>query len=241
MWNLLDEGVRSKFGDVLHRLVDLYHLTEKLAAAAHAIDTDSKVAGERLNRWKMVLIHRDRAATDILQELVRSGLDEGVGENRPVHAAITYLQTHSADADRMNYARARRLGLPLGSGNAEATCKSLFEVRMKRCGARWKETTGEHMADGLHRLLAEVQHKPIPPLVPEYCLAVPEHIEVDAVIQRTQPTLSYYGYDMCYHCPGDTKMRVVLRDRNNHDQDITFARAVPTHYLMTIDLNDTRI
>jgi hypothetical protein len=57
-------------------LVDLYHLTEKLAAAAHAIDSDSKVAGERLNRWKMVLLNRGSAATDILQELVRSGLDD---------------------------------------------------------------------------------------------------------------------------------------------------------------------
>src|SRR5207249_9934138 len=38
MWNLLDEGFRPKFGDDLHRLVDLYHLTEKLAAAAHMID-----------------------------------------------------------------------------------------------------------------------------------------------------------------------------------------------------------
>lgn len=145
MWNLLDEGFRPKFGDDLHRLVDLYHLTEKLAAAAHTIDTDSKVAGERLSGWKKVLLNRGSAATDILQELVWSGLDEGVGENHPVHTAITYLQTHSADADRMNYARARRLGLPLGSGNAEATCKSLFEVRMKRCGARWKGATGEHI------------------------------------------------------------------------------------------------
>ena len=89
------------------------------------MDSDSKVAGERLNRWKMALINRGSAASDILQELARSGLDEGVGENHPVHAAITYLQTHSVDADRMNYARARRLGLALGSGNAEATCKSL--------------------------------------------------------------------------------------------------------------------
>ncbi len=145
MWNLLEEGFTPKFGDDLHRLVDLCHLTEKLGAAAHAMDSDSKAADEKLTRWKMTLLNRASAAIDILVELMESGLDEGVGENHPVHAAITYLQTHSAEADRMNYARARRLGLPLGSGNAEATCKSLFEVRMKRCGARWKEETGQHI------------------------------------------------------------------------------------------------
>jgi hypothetical protein len=145
MWNLLDEGFTPKFGNDLYRLVDLRHLEEKLAAAASAMDSDSKAVGERLRRWKMTLLNRASAAIDILVELMESGLDEGVGENHPVHAAITYLQTHSAEADRMNYARARRLGLPLGSGNAEATCKSLFEVRMKRCGARWKEETGEHI------------------------------------------------------------------------------------------------
>src|SRR5580704_7322453 len=144
MWNLLEDGFIPRFGNDLYRLVDLHHLMEKLGAAARVID-DPAAAGERLRGWKMSLLKRAHAATDILKELTASGRDEGVGTDHPVHAAITYIQTHSVDADRMNYARARRLGLALGSGNVEATCKSLFETRMKRCGARSKEETGQHI------------------------------------------------------------------------------------------------
>ncbi len=143
MWNLLEEGfTEERFGSEIHRLVDLYHLTEKLGAAARIIESDSDAL---LKRWKMMLLNKSSAAKDILGELIDSGMDEGPGEGHPVHAAITYLQSHYENADRMNYARARRIGLPLGSGNVEATCKSLFEMRLKRCGARWKNETGQHI------------------------------------------------------------------------------------------------
>ena len=143
MWNLLEEGfTEERFGSEIHRLVDLYHVTEKLGAAARIIESDSDAL---LKRWKMRLLNRSSAAKGILRELIASGMDEGPGEGHPVHAAITYLQSHYEDTDRMNYAQARRLGLPLGSGNVEATCKSLFEMRLKRCGARWKNETGQHI------------------------------------------------------------------------------------------------
>jgi len=145
MWHLLEEGFTpEQFGGDLHRLVDLHHLMEKLGAAARAIHGPA-ATGATLRRWKLSLLNRRHAAQAILAELVASGRDEGVGEDHPVHAAITYLQSHSGDADRMNYARARRLGLALGSGNVEATCKSLFEIRLKRCGSRWKNDTGQHI------------------------------------------------------------------------------------------------
>jgi hypothetical protein len=117
MWNLLEEGFIPKFGNDLYRLVDLHHLMEKLGGAARVID-QSSAAGERLRRWKMSLLNRASAATGILEELIASGMDGG-GTDHPVHAAITYIQSHSADADRMNYAQARRLGLALGSGSVE--------------------------------------------------------------------------------------------------------------------------
>ncbi len=130
--------------NAIHHLVDLRHVMEKLGAAARVLDGPSQASG-RLHRWRLALLNRRTAATDILEELVACGLDEGPGDDHPVHAAITYLRSHSEDADRMNYARARRLGLPLGSGNVEATCKSLFELRLKRGGARWKEESGQHI------------------------------------------------------------------------------------------------
>jgi hypothetical protein len=49
--------------------VDLHHLMEKLGAAARIIDGPA-VAGEKLRHWKLALLNRRSAATDILEELV---------------------------------------------------------------------------------------------------------------------------------------------------------------------------
>ena len=145
MWGLLDEWFTAEhFGDPIQRLVDFRHVLEKLSAAARVLDGPAQ-APTRVNRWRLALLNRRPAATEILAELVASGLDEGPGADHPVHAAITSLRSNTEAADRLNYARARRRGLPLGSGNVEATCKSLFELRLKRCGSRGKNASGQHI------------------------------------------------------------------------------------------------
>jgi hypothetical protein len=89
------------------------------------------------------LLNTETAALDILHELRASGREHvRIGDTQPVHEAITYLDHHW---QRMNYAAARASGRPIGSGNVEATCKTLVEVRMKRAGSRWKVPTARHV------------------------------------------------------------------------------------------------
>ena len=143
MWNLLEaEFGPDSFRDrIIRKLVDFYHLIEKLAPAAKVLFGDDHK--KNLARWKMSLLNRSSARVDILGELRDSGREDVmVDGEKPVHDAITYFERHHG---RMDYARARALGLPIGSGNVEATCKTLVNVRMKRAGCRWKIDTGEHI------------------------------------------------------------------------------------------------
>lgn len=120
--------------------VDFWHLIEKLGAASKLLAGDHE---QRIARWRLRLLNVETAALDILGELRASGREHvQVGETTPVHDAITYLDNGHT---KMNYAALRAAGLPIGSGNTEATCKTLVEVRMKRAGSRWNIETARHV------------------------------------------------------------------------------------------------
>jgi hypothetical protein len=138
LWNLLRAEVNEEtLGRPVYELIDLYHLLEKLHAAAVRIYGEAE-AGAVLQRWKMRLLNSDDAIHRIAAELDRSPCRSA----KEVHEATTYIENNH---DRMRYATARADGRPIGSGVVEATCKSLLAMRLKRPGARWKETTGEHI------------------------------------------------------------------------------------------------
>jgi hypothetical protein len=124
-------------------LVDFWHAAEYLCTAAKVLEIKRKARAGQFRRWRHALKHEDDAAARIVEQLEQSGLDKVTLDGvRPVEAAIRYFR---ARLPRMDYAAARRAGLPIGSGNVEATCKSLVTVRMKRPGARWKHTTGDEV------------------------------------------------------------------------------------------------
>lgn len=126
MWNLLEEAglTEAELGVPVVRLVDFWHLMEKLGKAARVIDEGS--AGARLLRWKLRLLNQKTAGTEIQEELCASGQEwVAEGKSYPVHEALTFLENQK---ERLGYAEAKELGLPIGSGNVEATCKSLFGI-----------------------------------------------------------------------------------------------------------------
>ncbi|NRD51770.1 ISKra4 family transposase [Corallococcus sp. AB030] len=143
---LLDEALcaHAPAADSVVRLVDFWHLMEKLGAAALVVAGEAH-ASALAEKWKLSLLNTPGAVWTLVSALHASGKRNVVlGDRRPVHEALTYLENHG---ERMHYAEARARGLPIGSGNVEATCKSLVALRMKRPGARWKEASGQHILD----------------------------------------------------------------------------------------------
>jgi hypothetical protein len=145
MSQLLDAVINEKsIGRPVHRTLDFWHLTEKLERAATVIASGTE-ATALVERWKSSLLNIADAWKRILRSRRDSGLEHlPVGDERPVHDAITYVENN---ADRLDYAGARLKAFPIDSGHVEATCKSLVGLRMKRPGARWKVATGQHVLD----------------------------------------------------------------------------------------------
>src|SRR5262249_47916598 len=95
MMNLLDAALASHAPAATQavRLVDFWHVMEKLGLAAVLIH--GALAPQVLQRWKLSLLNRPGAVWQVLTELHGSGLrHKRVGEARPVHEAITYLENH---------------------------------------------------------------------------------------------------------------------------------------------------
>lgn len=125
------EGVADRAWDLL----DYWHVVEKLAAAAR-LYTKGRALDDLLHRWKGWLLETKDAPQRIHDELTPHA------GRRAVDEALTYLENHG---HQMDYAAARRRGLPIGSGNVEASCKSVIRMRMVRGGARWSHEAGENV------------------------------------------------------------------------------------------------
>lgn len=147
MWNLLDPAFDpEKLQRAVRKLVDLWHLLGYVGKALR-VRYDEPRAAQELQRWKLRLLNQSKAAERLLAELEswsQSTRSTEVDGEPPVTKAITFLR-NQVEAGRADYAGARRAGQPVGSGHVEASCKSVVNVRFKRCGASWCEENAERL------------------------------------------------------------------------------------------------
>jgi hypothetical protein len=125
---------QEQFGPQGSYLVDFYHVSEYLAAAA----PPAKKPGDWLKRQQGHLLKNKVGL--VLRNLARRQEPLGAAE-RPVAKAYAYIEQRR---DQMDYAGAQENGLPIGSGEIESAHRHLIQARLKIPGA-WKEQNAELM------------------------------------------------------------------------------------------------
>jgi len=137
IWNLID----THFYDS-KQVVDWYHGTQHLAAAAQSLHEDESEAKRWYEKWKMKLYQGQ--AAQIAEYLTQAAAQRTASQ--PSNAATLqteagYFSTHQR---RMQYMQMREEGWPIGSGTVESGCKQ-FKHRFAGPGMRWSRAGAEHL------------------------------------------------------------------------------------------------
>lgn len=156
LWNLVEEWFANFGLPIEMKLLDRYHLFERLAQIAELLEREQRDRWILLERWRASLDRSDTAIKRICKEIEdrvyepmsRRRFPIGIDwplertpriptyKERVIEGHLTYCKNHR---DKMRYASARRCAYPIGSGPTEGACKSLIAARLKRSGQRWFE------------------------------------------------------------------------------------------------------
>lgn len=131
--------VAQQFGAQGSYLIDFYHVSEYLAAAAVAI------AGAQAKAWRQEQQEhlKENRALRVLAAL-KPHLESATqaDEVAPVRGCYRYLLKR---LDHLNYADALARGLPIGSGEIESAHRYVVQKRLKLAGAWWKAEQAANM------------------------------------------------------------------------------------------------
>jgi len=131
--------VAQHFGAQGNYLVDFYHVSEYLAAAAVAI------AGAQATAWRQAQQEHLKAnRTRRVLAALKAHLEPATqaDEAAPVRCCYRYLLKRLA---HLNYRDAIARGLPIGSGEIESAHRYVVQKRLKLAGAWWKEAQAANM------------------------------------------------------------------------------------------------
>ena len=142
LWTYIDENPQY---EGYEKLVDYHHTTEHLSRAAEAIfGKGSPKAQNWYNKYCEKLKGADGGAGRVLRSLNYYEHTAKLPKSRR-EALSTERTFFTRNEHRMDYARFRRHGWPIGSGPVEAACKSVVKTRLCRSGMRWSRSGGQHI------------------------------------------------------------------------------------------------
>ena len=134
--------IQSKevFREQGHFLCDFFHVSEYLGAAAAVCRSSQPKAWRRTQQRRL----RRGAVQKVIDALEPHLEPEGtVDEESPVRNGHRYLNNRR---DCLDYPRALRLGLPIGSGMIESGNRHVLQARLKQAGTAWLPEHADQIA-----------------------------------------------------------------------------------------------
>jgi len=130
IWNLATEHFPGAV-----QILDLYHAKEHVWDVAHAVFGRGTAGGTAWATQACSLLEQGQseALVSAIQVLPPIPPEPGQARSSP-ERAMDYFTTN---AQRMRYPLFRAQGMHIGSGIAEAACKTIVSTRAKRSGMRW--------------------------------------------------------------------------------------------------------
>ena len=132
---------REVFGSQGTFLCDFFHVSEYWGAAAPSCRAQ---APERWRRTQQARLKRGALAkvmAALAEHLEPAGTPE---ENAPVRNGHRYLTNRT---DCLDYPRALKLDLPIGSGMIESGHRHVLQARLKKAGTAWLAQHADHIAN----------------------------------------------------------------------------------------------
>jgi len=130
IWNLAAEHFPGAV-----QIVDLYHAKEHVWDVAHAVFGGTTAAATAWATAACSLLEAGQIADLVSAIGTLPPIPPEPGQARSIpERAVDYFTTN---AQRMRYPVFRAQGMHIGSGIAEAACKTIVSTRAKRSGMRW--------------------------------------------------------------------------------------------------------
>ncbi len=136
----IESQSREVFGDQGRFLLDFYHASEYLGAAAPSCRPRDPQGWRRTQQQRLKTGRADKVLAQLRSQSEAEAIPE---ESAPVRAALRYL---GGRAGQLDYAGALEKGLPIGSGLIESGHRHLIQARLKKPGSAWLPSSAHALA-----------------------------------------------------------------------------------------------